>query len=131
MELEDRARDRTVWPRKVSVMKYGKPISFRGLRHAPLNELGVVLLFGMVSAELGFIIESVGTEYPDCEGKRRVSARDDLWERIRIEFEFKSSNFREHGHDPQLCDLIVCWEHDWPDCPVEVLELREVIKSLV
>ena len=29
------------------------------------------------------------------------------WRRVRIEFEFKSRNFREHGHDPDQCDLIV------------------------
>jgi hypothetical protein len=33
---------------------YGEPIDFRGLRHAPINEQGVVYLFGMVSRELGF-----------------------------------------------------------------------------
>jgi len=21
------------------------------------------------------------------------------------------------------CDLIVCWVHNWPECPVEVIEL--------
>jgi hypothetical protein len=26
--------------------------------------------------------------------------------------------------------LIVCWEHDWLQCPLEVLELRSVIDSL-
>ena len=36
---------------------FGSPINFRGLRHAPINELGVVYIFGMVSYELGFIVE--------------------------------------------------------------------------
>jgi hypothetical protein len=30
------------------------------------------------------------------------------WERIAIEFEYRSSNFERHGHDPERCDLIVC-----------------------
>ena len=30
---------------------YGEPIDFRGLRHAPINEQGVVYLFGMVSRD--------------------------------------------------------------------------------
>ena len=38
---------------------YGEPIDFRGLRHAPINEQGVVYLFGMVSRELGFYIEAI------------------------------------------------------------------------
>jgi hypothetical protein len=52
------------------------------------------------------------------------------WRRIAIEFELRSSNFRVHGHNPRLCDLVVCWEHDWPACPVEVLELKSVMKRV-
>jgi hypothetical protein len=109
---------------------YGSPINFRGLRHSPINEQGVVYLFGMVSYELGMIVESVQSAYPDCEAKRCVDARHDRWQRVRIEFEYRSSNFRQHGHDPTGCDLIVCWEHDWPECPLEVLQLRSVIDDL-
>ncbi len=111
-------------------VEYGEPISFRGLRHAPINEQGVVYLFGMVSSELGFLVEAIHTSYPDCEAKRCIDQHRGRWQRVRIEFEHKSSNFVDHGHDPADCDLIVCWEHDWPDCPLEVVELRHVIKDL-
>jgi hypothetical protein len=111
-------------------VQYGEPMDFRGLRHAPINEQGVVYLFGMVSRELGFLIESVKAPYPDCEGKRCVDEKRQLWERVLIEFEYQSSNFRLHKHDLAGCDLIVCWIHDWEDCPIEVLELRSVIKHL-
>lgn len=109
---------------------YGAPISFRGLRHAPVNEQGVVYLFGMVAYDLGLIVESVQAAFPDCEAKRCVDSRRNLWQRVLIEFEYLSSNFQTHGHDPQKCDLIVCWEHDWADCPLEVIELRSVIDEL-
>ncbi len=115
-------------PRKK--VQFGEPIDFRGLRFAPINEQGVVYLFGMVSRELGFLIESIRTDYPDCEGKRCVDTKEQRWEHVLIEFEYRSSNFAQHGHDPEGCDLIVCWVHDWPDCPVEVLELRSQIKYL-
>lgn len=108
----------------------GEIIDFRGLRHAPVNEQGVVYLFGMVSRELGFLIESVRTAYPDCEGIRQLDGEGTRWQRVRIEFEYKSSNFKEHGHDPEYCDLIVCWIHDWQDAPIEVLELRKAVRSL-
>lgn len=64
---------------------YGDPIDFRGLRHAPVNEDGVVFL-----------------------------------------------NFREHGHPVDGCDVIVCWRHNWPECPsrLEVVGLESVIRSL-
>lgn len=117
------------WAKGAGVV-FGAPINFRGLRHAPTNEQGVVYLFGMVSSELGLIVEAVQAAYPDCEAKRCVDNRRDRWQRVRIEFEFVSSNFREHGHDPAGCDLIVCWEHNWPECPLEVIELRSVIDRL-
>jgi hypothetical protein len=107
---------------------YGEVLSFRGLLHAPTNELGVVFLFGVISQELGFVVESVQAGYPDCEAKRRVGPG--RWQRVRIEFEFRSRSFRDHGHDPEGCDLLVCWEHNYPDCPVEVLSLKEVIRQL-
>ena len=115
---------------KGSGVVFGAPISFRGLRHAPTNEQGVVYLFGMVSSELGLIVEAVQAAYPDCEAKRCVDSKRDRWQRVRIEFEYYSSNFKDHGHDPAGCDMIVCWEHDWSDCPLEVIELRSVIDQL-
>jgi hypothetical protein len=116
--------------RRSKKVQYGEPMDFRGLRHAPINEQGVVYLFGMVSRELGFLIESVKAPYPDCEGKRRVDQKGQRWERVLIEFEYQSSNFRLHKHDPDGCDLIVCWIHDWEDCQIEVLELKSAIKYL-
>jgi len=114
---------------KIKITEYGEPINFRGMINAPINELGVIYLFGMVASELGFIIENVRTTFPDCEGKRRIKGKN-RWEKVFIEFEFKSSNFKEHCHNPKQCDLIVCWEHDWRDCPIEVLSLKEIINKL-
>ena len=107
---------------------YGELLNFRGLQHAPINEQGVVYLFGMVSHELGFMIQAVQTGFPDCHGKRRV--KGNRWQPVRIEFEYQSRNFLLHGHDSELCDLIVCWEHNWPECPLEVLCLKDRIKQL-
>jgi hypothetical protein len=84
----------------------------------------------MVSFELGFLVEAVHVSYPDCAAKRRVDRRRDRWQQVRIEFEYRSSHFRNHEHDLSECDVIVCWEHDWPDCPLEVIELRRVINEL-
>jgi hypothetical protein len=127
--VQDAVPRQVVW-NKGHGPHFGPPINFRGLRHAPINEQGVVFLFGMVSYELGFIVEAVHAAYPDCEAKRCVDAKTQRWQRVSIEFEFYSSNFREHGHDPTLCDVVVCWEHDWSDCPLEVVELRRVIDEL-
>lgn len=109
---------------------YGDFVNFRGLQHAPVNEQGVVFLFGMICRELGYVVESIRSSFPDCEAKRQVAGPKGKWQRVRIEFEFESRNFKLHGHDPDQCDVIVCWEHNWPDCPIEVLELRSAMKRL-
>ena len=96
--------------------------------HAPTNEMGVVLAFGAFADPLGFGVETVNTAFPDCTAKRRVA--DGRWRAVRIEFEFRSRNFRDHRHDPAECDLIACWEHDWPDAPVEVLGLKSAVVGL-
>jgi hypothetical protein len=105
-------------------------MDFRGLRHEPVNEQGVVLLFGMVAKELGYIVEAVQSAFPDCEAKRQIGPG--RWQRVHLEFEFESRNFRDHGHSLTGCDVIVCWRHNWPDCPhhLEILELSSLIKSL-
>lgn len=105
----------------------GDLINFRGLVYSPTNENGVIFLFGKVTEDLNMYIEEIKPGFPDCVA-RRFTGRG--WERVNIEFEYRSSSFRQHKHDPSGCDVIVCWEHDWPGCPLEVVELREVIKSL-
>lgn len=127
--MESPLTEQTQWP-KNDKTEFGAPINFRGLTHAPINEQGVVYLFGMVSYELGFIVESIQSSFPDCEAKRCVDIKRKRWQRVKIEFEYQSSNFRQHGHDPTQCDLIVCWEHNWSECPLEVLELRTLINKL-
>ena len=49
-----------------------------------------------------------------------------------MEVEFESKNFLRHGHDPKKCDVIVCWVHNWPECPecIEVVELRKEVESI-
>lgn len=116
--------------RKTSGTEFGPPIDFRGLRHAPINELGVVFLFGMISYELGFLVEAIHASFPDCEAKRCIDQNRNRWQRVSIEFEFRSSSFQSHGHDPSQCDIIVCWENDWANCPIEVIELRSVLDRL-
>jgi len=115
---------------KLARLEYGTPIEFKGLRHGPLNEQGVVYLFALVARDLGFTVEAVGTPFPDCEAKRRIDKKGERWQRVRIEFEYESGHFTEHDHNIEGCDIIVCWKHDWPSCPVEVIELSTTIKKL-
>jgi hypothetical protein len=108
----------------------GPPIRPCGLAYEPVNEMGVMALFCMLSRQLGFLIESVQSGFPDCEAKMEVEPG--RWQHFRIEFEYESRNFKDHRHDPEKCDLIVCWRHNWKDCPpnLQVLELSKVMGQL-
>ena len=105
----------------------GDLINFRGLVYAPNNENGVIFLFGKVADDLNMYIEEIKAGYPDCIGRRFMGKG---WERVAIEFEYKSSNFKAHKHDPKDCDIIICWENDWKDCTIEVIELKTEIQGM-
>lgn len=108
---------------------FGDPLAPLPMAHAPTCEAGVVFLFGKMAGELGFMVRRMQTAFPDCEAMRRIG--ENQWEDVRIELEFVSRNFQVHGHDPQECDMIVCWEHNWPECPLEVVELRSKLRNVL
>jgi hypothetical protein len=74
----------------------------------PQNELGVIVAFAQSASESGFEIVRIGAQFPDATIRRGT-------ESYEVEFEFASSSFRYHGHDPRKCDLVVCWSNDG-DC---------------
>ena len=94
------------------------------LAFAPINEMAVVFLFGAVARQLGFVVTRLQKEFPDCEALRQVDR--ERWQRILIEFEYESRNFLLHEHDVKGCNMIICWKHNWPECPLEVLELSKL-----
>ena len=106
---------------------YGALIGACGHVYGPTNESGVVCLFGALAERLGFLVLRIQTEFPDCEAMRVVGG--DRLQPVRIEFEYESRNFLRHMHDPNGCDLIVCWEHNWAECPLEVVELKKVFSK--
>ena len=105
--------------------------SFVGFTY-PVNENGIIFAFGRLYEWIEPVLARALLEegrfdevkfrtmppYPDGE-----LVRGD--KKVRIEFETHSRNFKQHAHDPEGCDLIVCWIHDWPQCPIKVLELRD------
>lgn len=108
----------------------GRPIYGQMLRpypmvFAPTNEAGVIYLFGSMAFDLGFIVTRLQGAFPDCEAVRRVVGGK--LQPVKIEFEFESRNFLKHRHDVKGSDLIVCWEHNWPECPLEVVELKSLV----
>jgi hypothetical protein len=106
---------------------YGPPLVAAPLAHGPMNEAGVVFLFGMLAAQLGFVVTRIQTEFPDCEAMWEV--KPGVWQRVRVEFEYESQNFVRHLHNAEECDVIVCWLHNWEKCPIKVVELRKALNG--
>lgn len=84
----------------------------------PVNEMGVVSLFAQYSQGLGYVIMEIQAAFPDALVYEIATGK-----MLRVELEFRAKNFKLHGHDPQGCDLVVCWENNWPECPIPVLPL--------
>jgi hypothetical protein len=74
------------------------------MNYAPENEMGVVFLFSHLARKLGYEIDLIRPGCPDC-----VAYRDG--KRVRIEFEYRSSNFARHRHDPKKCDFLPAGTH--------------------
>jgi len=87
--------------------------------------MGVVFIFGFLAVKLGFVVTRIQPEFPDCEAMHEM--QPGVWQRLRIEFEFESRNFVRHLHNLEDCDAIVCWIHNWPECPLQVVELKKVL----
>lgn len=88
----------------------------------PENEQGVIVVFSMRAVVHGWEILKIGCSFPDA----LIQYQGQEW---RTEFEYAASNFLTHRHDHRLCDLIVCWENDYPDCPLPILALGEAAFS--
>jgi mRNA interferase RelE/StbE len=106
-------------------------IAFDGLRYAPENELGVVLLFGKLHKTLGFPeFDAIQPSFPDCWAfQKTVSGTRPVW----IEFEFRSHSFKSHAKRLRALKpkrgIVVCWEHDWLGAEkyADIIELKTAV----
>lgn len=109
------------------IQDHGDVLGIRGIVYEPINEQGVVLLFAAVCYDLDFRIEGIRTKFPDALLIRKNNKGN--FSKCFAEFEFRSSNYQAHKHPLKGCDLIICWENDWKDSPIEILELKQVVKK--
>ena len=95
VEGQGRARDkgskgseRAGWPRTANEKPISRPMILRDrpmygpvmrpcpLVCGPVNEAGVIFLFGVMAEKLGFVVLRIQTEFPDCEALRHVDEED-------------------------------------------------------
>jgi hypothetical protein len=98
----------------------GQVINARGMVYAPTDKYGVMFLFARLLDEIGYIVEEIVPQGPRVIARREI--KEGL-EKIEIAFAFNSSEARSDNYLDN-CDVLVCWQDDWGDCPCEVIELR-------
>ncbi|MGO9243540.1 MAG: homing endonuclease associated repeat-containing protein [Verrucomicrobiia bacterium] len=116
--------------RQAQPHRQGRTLNFRAFVYTPTCEHDVVQMFGAVAHDLGFEIIGNRSAFPDCEARRSRPGARETFVQCLIEYEYASSDYRKHKHPVTGCDLVVCWTHDWADCPIEVLDLSSAIKKL-
>ena len=87
----------------------GDPVFWPGLIYSPLNVAGLIFALGSVSNSAGLIFEEF-SESDDTAVCRRKTDRG--WERIKVVFAVRSSDYVEAEED---IDLLVCWIDDSDD----------------
>jgi len=109
----------------------GEKLGIEEMTYGPVEENGVILLFGLLHEKVGFqYIEEIRKGFPDCTARKQ--AAPGRYEQVKIEFEYRSSDFVRYDHLKRIeagekCDYIVCWIDDWEDCPpqLKVIALRD------
>jgi len=129
-ELEELKEEPEVSIEQPSPHHRGRHLGFRAFAFVPTYENEVVSLFSAIADELGFEIVAQRPAFPDCEARRLVDRTRGRYHKCLIEFELRSSDYLRHKHPIRGCDLTVCWEHDWPECPIEILGLGREIRRL-
>src|SRR5262249_39555823 len=77
---------------------YGRFINLRWLHHAPVNEQGVVFVFGMMCRELGYVVEIVKPGFPDAKPSAGLKVSRASGSGSVLSLNSQSRNFRAHGH---------------------------------
>lgn len=90
----------------------------------PTNELGVIVLFSMLSSKLGYKIKSINAKFPDGMILKDGTEKS-------VEFEYMASNFIRHKHDLSKVDYIICWNNDTNLPKEKIIELKETLKSII
>lgn len=108
----------------------GEKMDLGFMRWAPTNEMGVVALFSKYCKELGFPdIDVIRTRFPDAAVYEDIG--NNKLQRRYVEFEFRSSRYKSHRKSKKKCHYVICWEHDWKDCPVQVIELKSELPKIL
>jgi hypothetical protein len=102
----------------------GDLIGKRGVVYAPINRAGVLFLFSRLLDEFDMLVEQIAE---DCNFIIALRRLEPGWERVKISLALKSSDL--HTDSNIDGDLLICWHHDWPECPLKTFELKALFEN--
>lgn len=109
---------RVVFKAPAAVGEIGDNMTF------PSNEAETIGLFRLMQNHVGWRIVHEQVKFPD------LIIENGNGTQLLAEAEYLARNFKEHGHDPQGCHLILCWHNNWPDAPLPVWALEDVVAPM-
>lgn len=114
----------------------GELVGKRGIVYAPVNRAGVLLIFSRLLDEFEMLVEETAEDCRYIIARRRVDTGQpgpSRWERVKIALAYESIEIQQGNKiDTDFdgsADLLICWQHNWPDCPLETFELRSLFTT--
>jgi len=111
----------------------GELVGKRGIVYAPVNRAGVLLIFSRLLDEFEMLVEETADDCRYIIARRRVDTGQpgsSRWERVKIALAYESAEIQEANKidtdSDGSADLLICWQHNWPECPLETFELRSI-----
>jgi hypothetical protein len=84
----------------------GDPVQWPGLVYSPLNGAGLIFALGAIAASTGLLFEEF---YEDCQTAVCRRKTESGWERLKVAFVLRSSDYLDTADD---IDLLICWRDD-------------------
>jgi hypothetical protein len=114
----------------------GELVGKRGIVYAPVNRAGVLLIFSRLLDEFDMLVEETDADCRHIMARRRVDTGQpgsSRWERVKIAFAYESLEIQEQNiidtNSQDNADLLICWQHNWPECSLETFELRSIFAT--
>ena len=81
-------------------------------------------MFSRLLDEFDMLVEEVSADCDYIVARRRV---DSVWERVTVSIAYRSSDLNNGSNIS--ADLLICWFHDWPECPLRTFALKSLFEN--
>jgi len=107
----------------------GDLIGKHSIIYAPVNKAGVMFMFSRLLDEFDMLIEEIAADSSYIIARCCIDNYNDNkhWERVKVLFALKSSDLNNGSQIDS--ELLICWSHDWLDCPLKTFGLKSLFED--